>query len=133
CRSCRGGVVPGASSTAAPPRAVTKPATSTRRKPLTSIFDWSGVSTGISTKLAQATRLVPARTSISGRPPLRLFLRFSVALVIGFPEQVVVLLDVDVARLELEGLLVGRPRLCERPLLLEGDAEVVEGFGVVGF
>src|SRR5207249_11251834 len=124
--------VSGASSTSAWPRSVTNPATSTRRNALTSIFDCRGVSTGISTKLAQAARLAPATARISGRRPLRLFLGFSVSLVIGFPEEVVVLLDVDVARLQLERLLVRRPRVFERPLLLEGDGEVVQGLRVVG-
>src|SRR5437867_4508515 len=100
-------VVSGASSTSASPRSVTKPATSTRRKALTSILDWSGVSTGISTKVAQAARLPPASASRTRRAGLRLLLGLAVALVIGFPEQIVVLLDIQVARLQLEGLLVG--------------------------
>src|SRR5262249_48723555 len=116
-------------STSESPRSVTKPATSTRRKLETSSFDWRGVSTGTSMKLAHAPAARAARPS-SRR--LGLLLGFAVSLVIGLAEQVVVLLDVQAARLDLQGLLVGLPGFGEIALLLEGDREVVQRLGGLG-
>ena len=70
-----------------------------------------------------------ARTT-AGRTALRLFLGLAVALVIGLPEKVVVLLDVE-AVVELERALVGLAGLVELPFLLERDGQVVEGGRVV--
>src|SRR5262249_55033943 len=114
-------------STSASTRSVAKPAIRTRRKPETSSFDCSGVSTGTSTNEAQPAPRSPRRSAA-----LRALLALAIALVIGFPEQVVVLLDVDVVGPELHRALVGRSRLVELTLLLVGDGEVVEGGNVVG-
>src|SRR5687767_14364103 len=120
-------VVSEPSSTSASSRSVAKPATSTRRKRLTSILLWSGVSTGTSTIVAQpeASRAAPAAR-------LRRLLLLAISLVICFPEEVVVLLDVEAAGGDLQGLLEGLLGAGELPLLLEGDPEVVERLGVVG-
>src|SRR5687767_2534308 len=122
-------VVSEPSSTSASSRSVAKPATSTRRKRLTSILLCSGVSTGTSTTVAHPEARIAA--AAAARPRLRLLL-LAVSLVIGFPEQVVVLLDVETGGRDLQGLLEGFPGARELALLLEGDAEVVQGLRVVG-
>src|SRR5687768_101078 len=119
-------VVSEAMSMSVSPSSLTKPATSTRRNRVTSILLWSGVSTGTSTTVAQPVDRRPARSRLR---VLRLVL--AVSLVIGFPEQVVVLLDVEVPGLELQGLLEGLAGLRELSLLLERDSEIVEGLGVL--
>ena len=91
---------------------------------MTSILLCSGVSTGTSTTVAQA-QAGDARARPGARRGAKAFGvlgLLAIALVIGFPEQIVVLLDVEVARLELQGLLEGLARLGELALLLEGDA-----------
>src|SRR5687768_17981287 len=95
-------VVSEPSSTSASSRSVTNPATSTRRKRLTSILLWSGVSTGTSTTVAQ-----PEARRAAARARLRGLLLLAVSLVIGFSEQVIVLLDVEAAGGDLQGLLEG--------------------------
>src|SRR5688500_1518639 len=120
-------VVSEPSSTSASSRSVTKPATSTRRKRLTSILLCSGVSTGTSTTVAQAE----ASRAAAARPRLRLLL-LAISLVIGFSEEVVVLLDVEAAGGDLQGLLEGLARARELALLLEGHAEVVQRLGAPG-
>src|SRR5687768_4162751 len=120
-------VVSEPSSTSASSRSVTKPATSTRRKRLTSIFDWSGVSTGTSTTVAQPE----ASRAAAARPRLRRLL-LAISLVIGFSEEIVVLLDVQAAGGELQGLLESLAGFGELPLLLERDAQVVQGLGTAG-
>ena len=61
-----------------------------------------------------------------------LLLGLAISLVIGFSEQVEVLLDVDAAGLQLQSLLVGLAGLVEIALLLEGYGKIVERFRVVG-
>src|SRR5687768_12646645 len=122
-------VVSEPSSTSASSRSVAKPATSTRRKRLTSILLCSGVSTGTSTTVAHPVTRIAA--AVAAGPRLRLLL-LAISLVIGFPEQVVVLLDVEAAGRDLQGLLEGLLRAGELALLLEGHPEVVERLGVAG-
>src|SRR5687768_16102493 len=50
--------------------------------------------------------------------------------VIDFPEQLVVLLDVRVIRIELESLLIGRAGLFEFALLFVADRQIVVRRGV---
>src|SRR6185295_7997820 len=130
---CKSRAVSEATSTSVSRRSVANPAMSTRLNPETSSLLWSGVSTGTSTKEAQPG-ISRARASGSalrcGRR--RLLLGLAIAFVIGFPEQVVVLLDVDVGRLQLERLVVGGARTLEIALLLQGDGQVVLGLGAVG-
>src|SRR5262245_55629884 len=125
---CSSRVVSEPSSTSLSPMSVTKPATSTRRNEVTSILLCSGVSTGTSTKLEQPAERSGRRRALRIRLP-----RLAIAFVIGFTEQVVVLLDVHVAGLELERLLVGLAGLVEGALLLERHGEIVQGVGVFGF
>src|SRR5207245_3264716 len=87
---CSRRTVSGDSSKSDSASSVAKPATSTRRKRLTSIFDCSGVSTGTSTKVAQ-----PAPSRAGSRRSLRLLAVLAVALVIGLAEQLVDLQDLQ--------------------------------------
>src|SRR5262245_48919167 len=118
-------------STSASTRSVAKPAMRTRRKDDTSSLLWSGVSTGTSTNEEQPPAASAARMPIeSAFGPTRTLLglpalALAISLVIGFPEKIVVLLDIDVVRLELERAVVGGAGLVELSLLLEGDREVV--------
>src|SRR6188474_1822317 len=116
-------------STSASSRSVTKPATSTRRKELTSILLCSGVSTGTSTTVAHPAPSRGSSMSAARDARLRglLGVLLAISLVIGFPEEVIVLEDVDAGGRDLQGLLEGLARLGELALLLEGDREVVQG------
>src|SRR3982751_3076384 len=100
-----------------------KPATSTRRNAVTSIFGERGVSMGTSKKLVHALVNV-SRTRLAIVAALRA--------VIDFFEQIVVLSDKDVLRVECDGFFVRLARVFEAPFVLVSNPQVVPGSGVSG-
>src|SRR4030095_11241551 len=99
--------------------AVTRP----RATSETSSFGLIGVSIGISMKCvheAVATTAATLTTVLAKRAFM------------DFPEQVVVLLDVLIVRIDLQRLLIGVIRLFEIALLLVGDRQIVPCGGVRG-
>src|SRR3954467_15216292 len=95
-----------------------KPATSTRRNAVTSIFGERGVSIGTSKKLVHALTAV-SRTRLAIVAALRA--------VIDFFEQIVVLANQDVLGVKRDGFLVRLARIIESPLVLVADTEIVPG------
>src|SRR6185436_10908896 len=100
-----------------------KPATSTRRNAVTSIFGERGVSIGTSKKLVHALVNV-SRTRLAIVATLRA--------VIDFFEQIVVLPNQDVFRIERDGLLVCFPCLFESSFVLVSNPQIVPGCRVCG-
>src|SRR5262245_24614859 len=66
------------------------------------------------------------------RTTLRLLFGRGTRSVIDFLEQIVVLSNLCVLRIELQRLLVRLPGLLELPFMLVGHSEVVVGLGVAG-
>ena len=95
---------------------------------VTSILDCSGVSIGTSTKEAQQAE--SRRTGRSARATSSSWL--AVAFVIGFPEKVVVLLDVDAAWLRASAPSRRTRGPWRTPLPAPAPGQVVEGRRVVG-
>src|SRR5689334_1381860 len=95
-----------------------KPATSTRRNADTSIFGERGVSIGTSKKLVHAL----TKVSVT-----RLAIVATLRAVIDFFEQIVVLANQHVLRVECDGLLVRFARVLEPSFVLVSDPEVVPG------
>src|SRR4029079_19323038 len=82
---------------------------------------------------AARPRLRSGRRRSRGRSGSRSrgWLLLAIALVIGLAEQIVVLRDVEVSRLELEGTVEHLARLGELALLFQRDPQVVEGLRVL--
>src|SRR4051812_41611147 len=95
-----------------------KPATSTRRNAVTSIFGERGVSMGTSKKLVHALVNV-SRTRLAIVAALRA--------VIDFFEQIVVLSNQDVLRVERDSFFVGLARVLESAFVLVSNPQVVPG------
>src|SRR3954468_15368113 len=93
-----------------------KPATSTRRNAVTSIFGDRGVSIGTSKKLVHALVNV-SRTRLAIVAALRA--------VIDFFEEIVVLTNQDVLRIERDRFLVCLARILESAFVLVANPEVV--------
>src|SRR3954464_11190809 len=100
-----------------------KPATSTRRNAVTSIFGDRGVSMGTSKKLVHALVNV-SRTRLAIVAALRA--------VIDFFEQIAVLSDEAVVRVVWESFFVRLARVFEAPFVLVSNPQVVPGGGVSG-
>src|SRR6185436_7702643 len=100
-----------------------KPATSTRRNAVTSILGERGVSIGTSKKLVHALVNV-SRTRLAIVATLRA--------VIDFFEQIVVLANQHIFRIERHGLLVRLACLLESPFMLVPNPEIVPGCRVGG-
>src|SRR5450759_845012 len=109
-----------ASTSSAPP--AMNPATSTRWNGDVSSFGWIGVSSGISNTLVQVARASAATTLASGA---------AARAVIDFLEEIVVLADGHVLRVEFEGLVVCLARLLEHPFVLVRNRQVVVRRGVL--
>ena len=116
------------SSSSLPP--ATKPATSTRWNADTSSLALIGVSIG--TSYSSLPHAIASTAQPAARPPstrLRLVFLLSRA-VIDFFEELVVLTDLRIVRLERQRLLVGLARLVELPFVFVGNGQVVERRGV---
>src|ERR1043166_3650265 len=103
-----------------------KPATRTRWNGEAASFAGIGGSTGTSYSSPPQAAANAAATSAAAR--LLLF-RLDGA-VIDFLEQIVVLADVRVVRIERERLFVGLPRFVELPFVLVRNRQIVERGGV---
>src|SRR3954465_13611008 len=110
-----------ASTSSVPP--LMKPATSTPPNAVTSIFGDRGVSIGTSKKLVHALVNV-SRTRLAIVAALRA--------VIDFLEQIVVLSNQDVLRIECDGFFVRLARVLESPFVLVSNPQVVPGSRVSG-
>src|SRR3954465_12534930 len=100
-----------------------KPATSTRRNAVTSIFGDRGVSIGTSKKLVHA--LVNVRRT-------RLAIVAALRAVIDFFEQIVVLSNEDVLGIECDRFFVRLARVLESAFVLVPNPQVVPGGCVSG-